>query len=207
LDKIPILIVLSVLVSLTASSTFASAFAFGPTCQYSSVIYNYPSDVNPSQQFLVSISMPTLCPQANNYHVMARLDIENGTNWVLASNYTQYGFVPNNGKPFTFLVTDRLTAPSKGGAWQLRFVVYVFMSEDDADGLDYKVAAHETIQVEQPNTTQSNGATALSTVTQGSTPPTLAPPATTQIVSGTTEPPPKRISCWELSLFLMPSSS
>ena len=191
MDKASFLIALAVLISLAGlSASIAPALAFGPTCQYSNVVYNYPNNVSPGQPFTVSISMPTLCPQANNYHITIRLDIENGTDWVLASNYTQYGFVPNNGKPFTFLVTDRLTAPSKAGPWQLRFIVYVFMSEDDALGLDYKVAAHETIRVGQPGTTQTNGRTGLSSLTQGSTPSIPAPPTTTQPTSRTADPRP-----------------
>jgi hypothetical protein len=106
--------------------------------------------------------MPTLCPQTNNYHITARFDIENTTNRVLASNYTQYGFMPNNGKPFTFSVTNDLTAPSKPGSWPLQFIVYVFMSEDDALGLDYKVTAIKAIQVEQPPPLQTSNSTVTS---------------------------------------------
>jgi len=59
------------------SGVLSRAYAFGPTCQYSSVDYSYPNEVNLGQQFVVSISLPTVCPQANNYHLMARFDVEN----------------------------------------------------------------------------------------------------------------------------------
>jgi len=147
-----------------SSGVLSRAYAFGPTCQYSSVDYSYPNEVNPGQQFVVSISLPTICPQANNYHVMARFDVENSMDRVLASNYTQYGFMPNNGKLFTFVVTNSLTAPSTSGTWRLQFIVYAFISEDDADGLDYKIQATETIQVGQrPTPTQAINTTVLAT--------------------------------------------
>jgi hypothetical protein len=182
--KVIMIIALSVLVLLTASLGFvAHTYAFGPTCQYSSVSYNYPSEVSPNEQFTVSISMPTVCPQTNNYHIVARFDVENTTNRVLASNYTQYGFMPNNGKPFAFNVTNDLTAPSKPGPWQLQFIVYVFMSEDDADGLDYKVTAAKAIQVEQPLPvqTRSSTVTSLAPMTEG----IPAIPTTTQSIAET----------------------
>jgi len=125
------------------------AQAFGPTCDYSNVTYNYPSEVSPAEQFTVSISLPAVCPQANNYHLTARFDVENSLGRVLASNFTQNGFVPNNGKPFTFIVTNNLTAPAESGTWRLEFIVYAFMSEDDALGLDYEVKQPATIQVGQ----------------------------------------------------------
>jgi len=60
------------------------------------------------------------------------------------------------------------------------------MSEDDADGLDYKVTAHETIQVEQSSKTETNGTTALSSLTENSTTSTpLAPLAATQPINET----------------------
>jgi len=161
--KVTMIIALSVLVLLAMSSGFLTrTYAFGPTCQYSNVDYNYPSQVSPNEQFKVSISMPTVCPQTNNYHIVARFDVENTTNRMLASNYAQYGFMPNSGKPFTFTVTNDLTAPSKPGPWQLQFIVYVFMSEDDADGLDYKVTATKAIQVEQPMPLQTSNSTVTS---------------------------------------------
>jgi len=95
------------------SGFLSRAYAFGPTCQYSNVGYSYPNEVIPGQQFVVSISLPTICPQTNNYHVMARFDVENTMDRVLASNYTQYGFKPNNGKPFTFVVTNDLGSGKK----------------------------------------------------------------------------------------------
>ena len=102
-------------------------YAFGPTCQYSNVVYNYPDQVSPGEQFIVSISLPAVCPQTNNYHLTARFDVEDSMNRVLASNFTQDGFVPNNGKPFTFTVTNALTAPSTPDFWKLQFVVYAFI--------------------------------------------------------------------------------
>ena len=161
--KVIMIIALSVLVLLAMSSGFLTrTYAFGPTCQYSNADYTYPSEVSPNEQFVVSISMPTVCPQTNNYHIVARFDVENTTNRVLASNYTQYGFMPNSGKSFTFNVTNDLTARSKPGVWQLQFIVYVFMSEDDADGLDYKVTAIKAIQVEQPVPFQTSNSTVTS---------------------------------------------
>jgi hypothetical protein len=132
---------------------------------------------------MVSISLPAVCSQANNYHLTARFDVENGKNWVLASNYTQDGFVPNNGKPFTFTVTNGLTAPSKPGPWQLQFIVYAFMSEDDALGLDYEVKAHETIQVGQPSPIQVSNSTRTSTTTGSTMLPPTSIPSTTQSIA------------------------
>jgi len=170
-----------ILLSLTAVPT--RTYAFGPTCQYSNVAYNYPSQVSPGERFMVSISLPAVCSQANNYHLTARFDVENGKNWVLASNYTQDGFVPNNGKPFTFTVTNGLTAPSKPGPWQLQFIVYAFMSEDDALGLDYEVKAHETIQVGQPSPIQVSNSTRTSTTTGSTMLPPTSIPSTTQSIA------------------------
>jgi hypothetical protein len=179
--RIVIIIALTVLILLTASTTFLrQTYAFGPTCQYSNVAYNYPNEVSPSEQFIVSISLPAVCPQASNYHITARFDVENSMNRVLASNFTQDGFVPNNGKPFTFTVTNDLTAPSKRGSWQLQFIVYAFMSEDDALGLDYKVQASEIIQVGQPIQLQTSNSTVTSTTTQSLTLSTTTFPTTTQ---------------------------
>jgi len=161
------------------------AYAFGPTCQYSSVDYSYPNEVNPGQHFVVSISLPTTCPVANNYHVMARFDVENTMDRVLASNYTQYGFMPNNGKPFTFLVTNGLSAPSTSGAWRLQFVVYVFISEDDADGLDYKVQALETIQVGQQSTTTQVSNNTLTATTENSQTSTINSPTNASVQMAT----------------------
>jgi len=152
------------------STEFPSpAHAFGPTCDYSNVIYNYPNQVSPGEQFMVSISLPAVCPQTNNYHLTARFDIENSAGRVLASNYTQDGFVPNNGKPFTFIVTNNLTAPAQQGTWRLEFIVYAFMSEDDALGLDYEVKQPTTIQVEQPIQLQTGNNTVTATETESPT--------------------------------------
>jgi len=178
--RISLTLALTVLILNPSSAFLTRTYAFGPTCQYSSVDYNYPNEVNPNQQFMVSIAMPTVCPQANNYHVMARFDVENSMSRVLASNYTQYGFVPNNGKPFTFIVTNQLTAPSKPERWQLQFIVYAFISEDDADGLDYKVTAPETIQVGQPMPVQTSNNTVTSTTPESSTLSTTTFPTITQ---------------------------
>ena len=164
MDRTPLMIALTVLILLNTSSVLARTYAFGPTCQYSSVVYSYPHQVAPSERFMLSISLPAVCPQTNNYHLTVRFDVDNNMNRVLASNYTQDGFVPNNGKPFTFTVTNELTAPSKPGPWQLQFIVYAFMSEDDADGLDYEVKALETIQVGQPIPLPASNNTMRSTI-------------------------------------------
>ena len=181
MGRIPVIIALTVLVLLIQSTAFLTqTYAFGPTCQYSNVTYNYPTVVIPNQEFAVSISLPAVCPQTNNYHLTARFDVENSMNRVLASNYTQDGFVPNNGKPFTFIVTNDLTAPSTPGPWHLQFVVYAFMSEDDALGLDYKVQEYGTIQVGQPFPLQTSNKTATSTATHSPILSTTTFPTTAQ---------------------------
>ena len=176
-------VILAGLILFSSSTILPSqTFAFGPTCQYSSVSYGHPNQVDQGQSFAVSISLPTVCPQANNYHVMARFDVEDNMSRVLASNYTQYGFIPNNGQPFTFIVTNTLTAPSTPGPWRLQFIVYVFMSEDDADGLDYKVQSPQTVQVGQPSIlfqTTSSTTTATST--------SMVAPTTTANTTSSTE--------------------
>jgi len=175
------MITLAALVLLSPATTIlAQTYAFGPTCQYSTASYNYPNEITPGEQFTISLSLPTVCPQANNYHVMARFDVVNDTGWVLASNYTQYGFLPNNGKPFTFLVTNSLTAPSQPGPWRLQFILYAFISEDDADGLDYKVTTSETIQVAQPTIVQTINSTGASTSSQSATLSMTSSPTITQ---------------------------
>jgi len=188
---LPAIIALTALVLLSQPNLFLPrTYAYPPVCQYSSVAYIYPNEVRPGEHFTVSISLPAVCPQTNNYHYSARFDVENSMNRVLASNYTQDGFVPNNGKPFTFTVTNPLTAPSTPGAWPLQFIVYTFMSEDDANGLDYKVKALETIQVGQPiqlQTVQTTNNTVTSSTTETRTTST-AFPRTNQPVAETAEP-------------------
>ncbi len=197
--RIPTIIALTALILLTTSTTFLSRiYAFGPTCQYSNVAYNYPNHVNPGEQFMVSISMPAVCPVANNYHLTARFDVENGMNRVLASNFTQNGFVPNNGKPFTFTVANQITAPTKSGPWQLQFIVYMFISEDDALGLDYKVQASQTIQVGQPAQPQTGNNTVTSTTPVSSTLSTATLPTTTQPTVEMTSPPPSSNNPYEV---------
>lgn len=181
MGRILSIIALTAMILLSASTTFLTqTSAFGPTCQYSNVAYSYPNEVGPDQKFVVSISLPAVCPQTNNYHITARFDVENNMNRVLASNYTQDGFVPNNGKLFTFIVTNDLTAPSAPGPWQLQFIVYAFMSEDDALGLDYQVQTHGIIQVGQSIPLQTSNSTIRSTTTQSPTPSKTTLPTTTQ---------------------------
>ena len=66
-------------------------------------------------------------------------------------------------------MTNQLTAPSKPGPWQLQFIVYAFISEDDADGLDYKITAHETIQVGQSVPVQVSNNTVTPAAAESST--------------------------------------
>jgi len=197
--RIRTIIVLTSLILLTTSTVSVTrTYAFGPTCQYSNVVYNYPTQVSPGEQFIVSISLPAVCPVANNYHVTARFDVENSMNRVLASNFTQDGFVPNNGKPFTLTVTNEIIAPSKTGPWQLQFIVYMFMSEDDAIGLDYKVQTTHAIQVGQPIQSQTSNNTVTSATTTSSTFSTIVFPTTTQTTVEMTGPTPSSNELYQI---------
>jgi hypothetical protein len=136
-------------------------FAFASICQVNSVNYNYPDQVEPSQQFSVSASLSVTCPQTDNYHFSARLDAADSDGRVLASNFTQEAFLPNNGKPFTIKVSDNLVAPATPEEWTIKLFVYTFVSVDPANGLDFETASTEIIQVGLATAQQTSNSTML----------------------------------------------
>jgi hypothetical protein len=155
-----------VLILLAPSSVLlAPIYAYPSVCHLSNVAYHYPNEVSPSEQFAVSAYVSAICPQANNYHFSARFDVTNGLNQVLAINYIEDGFIPNNGTPFAVTVANELTAPSSPGAWPIQFIVYTFLSLDAANGLDNEVRTSATIQVGQLNLTAPSNYTNSSMTT------------------------------------------
>jgi hypothetical protein len=156
MSRFPVKLALIVLVVIGPGTLLLPTRAYAPICHVLNVAYFHPSEVNPSDHFPVSISLTAQCPQTNNFHFSARFDVTDSMNRVLASNFTQDGFVPNSGKPFTFIVTNDLTAPSSPGTWPIQFIVYTFVSVDPANGLDYEVKTPETIQVGQLTSTQES---------------------------------------------------
>ena len=165
-----ILFSLSLTVALTTvTSTLVHGFA--PICHVNAVNYSYPDQVDSGQQFPVSASLSVLCPQYNNYHFSARFDITDSEGRMLASNYTQEGFLPNNGKAFAISVTNDIRASANPGPWRIKFLVYTFVSVDPANGLDYGTTSNGTIQVGQATAQQtSNNTTAVAALSSTSIP-------------------------------------
>jgi hypothetical protein len=127
------------------------------------------------------------------------VDVTDRSNRVLASNYTQAGFVPNNGKPFSLTVSNDLAAPSSLGIWQIEFDVYTFVSVDPANGLDYQTKSPGSIQVGQASVQSGNSTTTLSALATANPiiSTTLRPQPTTSLAAET-EPATSSIESYEI---------
>jgi len=64
---------------------------------------------------------------------------------VLSSVYAPIGFSQN--QQWTVSVQNQVTAPTNSGAWQIRFVVYIFADIGGGDRMDSVTFKPATIQV------------------------------------------------------------
>ncbi len=144
--------------------------AFATFCQISSISYNYPRQVLPSQSFTTTVTVSGVCaPDDANYYSV-RTDLNDISGLVLSAVSVPIGF--SQGQNWTVNAENQLTAPTSSAPWQIQFAVYIFAAVGSGGTLDSATFKPVTIQVGTTQPAQTTTSINLTT-TQTEAPPVM----------------------------------
>lgn len=129
---------------LALMSRFSSP-AFASFCQVSNISYNYPQEVSSGQSFTATVTVSGVCAADDADYYSIRSDLTSMSGLVLSSAYSSIGF--SQDQQWTVSVQNQVTAPTNSGAWQIRFVVYIFADIGGGDRMDSVTFKPATIQI------------------------------------------------------------
>ena len=158
-------------------------------CQITNVSYDYPQQVQPSQQILVTSTINASCSYTDPgiYYLAMVVVTDASSGQELSINSAPIGYVSLQQPNVTATISNLITTPSGNVAWQLRLTVYVvndynqyFSPVQDTALIHYLTVNVGTIQQQQT----------VATTTITTTSPMIISSTTTQMTTDTTTTSP-----------------
>ena len=175
----------------------APALVSASLCRITNVLYNYPQQVQPNQQILLTSTINASCSYSDPgiYYLAMVVVTDASSGQELSINSAPIGYVSLQQPNVTATISNLITCPSGNVAWQLKLTVYVindynqyFSPVQDTALIHYLTVNVGTIQQQtvatttmttMPPITTSSSMTEMTTNTT-----TLAPATSLETMSG-----------------------
>jgi len=173
------------LVCLVAFQTNPLTPVSASLCQINNVAYDYPQQVQPSQQFTLTSTISASCSYTDPgiYYLALVVVYDASSGQQLTSNSAAIGYVSLQQPNVVATVPNLITSPSGNVAWQLRLVVYVINDYNQyfAPFQDTAITHDLTVNVGtvQQQQTVATTTTSSTTMTSSSTPQMVVTNTTT----------------------------
>ncbi len=162
----------------------APAFVSASLCQITNVAYDYPQQVQPNQQILLTSTISASCAYSDPgiYYLAMVVVNDAASGQEISINSAPIGYVSLQQPNVTATISNLVTCPSGNVAWQLRLTVYVInvYNQYFSPVQDTALIHYLTVNVGTPQQQQ----TVATTTTMVS--PTITSSTTTQMTTNTT---------------------
>ncbi|MGO9645105.1 MAG: hypothetical protein ACLPY5_10190 [Candidatus Bathyarchaeia archaeon] len=154
-------------------------------CQITNVAYDYPQQVQPNQQILLTSTINASCSYTDPgiYYLAMVVVNDASSGQQISTNSAPIGYVSLQQPNVTATISNLITCPGGNVAWQLRLTVYVindynlyFSPVQDTALIHYLTVNVGTLQQQQT----------VATTTTTTTSPTITSSTTTQMTTNAT---------------------
>jgi len=163
----------------------APTFVSASLCQITNVAYDYPQQVQPNQQILLTSTISASCAYSDPgiYYLAMVVVNDAASGQELSINSAPIGYVSLQQPNVTATISNLVTCPSGNVAWQLRLTVYVINVYNQYFSPAQDTALIHTLTV-NVGTPQQQQTVATTTTTMSSA--TITSSTTTQMTTNTT---------------------